>query len=133
MIKIVPPLRKYDKWGGGHFGAPRGGSTHRGIDIECPVGSMVLSPVIGLVTKFGYCYSDDLSFRYVQITNNDDLRFRFFYVNPLGNLAINDKIKIGDVLGYTQDLGERYKDITPHVHFEIKNQDGEYLDPNTFL
>jgi len=133
LIKIVPPMRYTDKFGSGHYGAPRGNKTHRGIDIHAPVNSMILSPVMGEITKQGFPYGDDLSFRYVEITTSDSLRFRFFYVKLLSSLTIGDKIQIDDVIGYTQDLNNRYEGITPHFHFEVKDEDNNYLDPNTFL
>ena len=132
MIHIIPPLRKHDKWGAGYYGAPRGGRKHRGVDVETPAGSVILSPVHGEITKFGYPYSDDLSFRYVEITNMDDLKFRFFYVKPLSTLTTGDTIRIGEPIGTSQSLDERYKDITPHIHCEIKDQEGIYYDPNDF-
>ncbi len=133
MIKTVPPMRYTDKWGSGHFGAPRGNKTHRGIDIHTPVNSMILSPVIGEITKQGYPYADDLSFRYVEITTSDNLRFRFFYVKLLSSLTIGDKINIDDVIGYTQSLNERYEGITQHFHLEIKDDENTYLNPSDFF
>jgi len=117
--------RKSDKWGQGHFGAPRGDRKHNGIDYACLEGSEILSPVDGQVTKHGYPYADDLSFRYVQITNGER-KHRIFYVDPI--LPIGRIIKEGDVIGTAQDLEQRYPEITPHIHYEIMIGD-KYLDP----
>jgi len=38
-------IRKKDKWGQGHFGAPRGSRKHNGIDITTQLGTPVLSPI----------------------------------------------------------------------------------------
>jgi len=128
MKALIPTelsKRISDKWGAGHFGAPRGNHTHHGIDYQCPAGSEVLSPCEGEVTKLGYAYPDDLSFRYVQITS-DGKDHRIFYVEP--SVFIGDAISVDQVIGTAQDLTDRYPDITPHVHHEIKVGD-EYIDP----
>ena len=131
-MEIIPPIRQADDFGSGEFGAPRGYGTHRGVDPACYPGSLVLSKMPGKITKFGYPYSDDLSYRYVQVTTEDDLDFRYFYVEPNPDLAIGDIIRTGAVLGVVQDIGKRYPGITGHFHFEVKQGD-DYLDPTDFL
>jgi len=134
MIKITstsePELRKPDKWGSGHFGAPRGKRVHHGIDYQASKGSLVHSNVSGKVTKLGYPYADDLSYRYVQVTTEEGLDYRFFYLEP--SVVISDLIATGDILGIVQDLGARYEGITPHFHFEVKHGN-EYLDPADYF
>jgi hypothetical protein len=41
MITIIPPIRGFDKYGSGAFGASRGGRPHKGDDIACYKGSAV--------------------------------------------------------------------------------------------
>ena len=118
--------RTSDKWGAGYFHAPRGDRKHNGIDYACLAGSKILSPCDGKVTKLGYPYADDLSFRYVQITNGNK-NHRVFYIEP--TVELGAKIKEGDVIGIAQDLEERYPDITPHIHYEIKSLDGKFENP----
>lgn len=130
MIKLIPPKRRPDNFGSGHFNAPRGDHFHNGEDLAAWVGSIVLSNIAGRVTKIGYPYGDDLSFRYVQVTSGSGLDYRFFYVNP--SVKVGDNIKVDDELGTVQDLNKRYDGITPHIHFEVKKS-GEYLDPNDYL
>ena len=129
MKAIIPTkLRKRisDKWGSGHFGAPRGDRTHNGIDYICPKDSPVLSPCDGKVTKLGYAYADDLSFRYIQITNGTK-NHRIFYVTP--DVELTSEVKEGDIIGLSQDLAGRYPEITPHIHYEIKSLDGKFENP----
>lgn len=131
MIKVVPPQRKTDKWGSGEYKASRGNRLHNGIDIEVPENSKVLSNTSGVVSKLGYTYKDDLSFRYIEITTRDDLRYRFFYVLP--SVSLGDKVKKESVLGASQRLEDRYPGITPHIHFEVKTKNGMFLDPNEYI
>lgn len=118
-------IRKNDSWGSGAFGASRGGRKHNGVDLVVATGSAIKATFSGTVTKIGYPYGDDLSYRYVQITNSGyDLRI--FYVDPC--VSVGDEVTPETVIGKSQDLNRRYNGITPHVHFEIK-RNGEYVDP----
>ena len=119
-------LRKCDTQGCGHYGASRGTRKHNGVDVLREPGITLYSPVAGVVTKLGYTYSDDLSFRYVEVTSAG-YRFRFFYVYPA--VELGDSIKAGALIGTTQDLTARYAGIGNHFHLEIKSPDGAFVDP----
>ena len=121
--------RGSDAFGAGYYGAPRGRRIHNGFDLLCGAGDLVCSPIAGTVTKVGYPYGDDLSFRYVQVSVGV-YAFRVFYVEP--SVAVGDKVDTCTLIGSAQDLGERYEGIPNHVHLEImKGQ--EYIDPAPFL
>ena len=127
MVKLITPMRAPDNWGSGYYGASRGTRKHRGIDCACWPNSEVFSPVNGEVTKLGYAYGDDLSFRYVEITEiPSDLRWRIFYVEP--SVGLNDMVTTETIIGKSQDLRPRYKGITPHVHLGVM-RGNEYLNP----
>lgn len=119
-------LRKCDGHGCGHFGASRGGRTHNGIDLACQPKTLVYSPIAGVVSRVGYPYSDDLSYRYVEISDGH-YSFRVFYVSPL--VEVGQSVSKSSIIGEAQDLKPRYQGITPHLHLEIKNSDGEFIDP----
>lgn len=121
------PIRGADPQGAGHFGAPRGSRTHRGIDLKCEPGSHVPSPVGGEVTKIGYPYGDPNKnhIRYVQISHGD-YDFRVFYVDPM--VEVGQIIMPEEIIGVSQSLAEFYPGVTEHVHFEIK-KGSEYVDP----
>jgi murein DD-endopeptidase MepM/ murein hydrolase activator NlpD len=133
-MKIIPPLRGFDAQGSGAFGAPRGERTHSGIDFACIKGSKILSVCAGKVTKLGYPYnpSDQLRghLRYVQVTDIDGRDVRYFYINP--SVEVGDKVSTDDVLGISQDLSRIYNGITPHFHFEVK-ENGSIINPNDYL
>lgn len=127
MITVTLPHRGVDDWGDGEYQAPRGDRKHKGIDYECPVGAVIHSNVTGRVTKVGYPYSDDLSFRYVEVTDTDQQRHRYFYVYPLVNKG--DAVDEGDSLGLSQDISGRYSDpdkkpMKNHVHYEVLTEHG---------
>ena len=125
-------VRGKDCHGYGHFGAPRGGRMHNGIDVLAYPNQEVVALSDGLVTKIGYAYSDDLSYRYVQVEVGP-YNQRYFYVDPNGFVGVGDKVKCGDVLGVVQDLCCRYGGIESHIHFEVKDSKGGVIDPNKYL
>lgn len=132
-MRIIPPLRISDKHGEGHFGAPRGNHKHRGEDIACYKGSIVLSISRGVVTKIGYPYdpNDPIKghLRYVQVSL-DGLDYRYFYIES--SVSVGDIINVDDPLGKTAGLTKIYPGIIDHFHFEVK-QGRLYLDPTDFL
>ena len=128
MIKSIAPDRKGDCFGYGHYGASRGENrTHNGKDYACWPRSKIFSPIIGEVSKLGYPYGDDMSFRYVQITNKAGFQVRIFYVDPL--VKVGELVNGDTIIGSSQKLGERYPCITEHVHLEVKDLQGKFIDP----
>ena len=128
---VQTPIRQTDKHGSGWFGAPRGSRKHRGIDYACYPGSVVLCMVDGVVSKLGYAYADDLSYRYIEITDTAGFKARYFYVEPIHELG--DAVLAGEIIGQSQPLGTRYPGITEHVHFEVRNPDGDIIDPINYI
>ena len=130
MIK----LRGTDCHGSGHYLANRGSRTHNGIDIVTHANESVVAYEGGIVTKIGFPYSpsDDQKgmFRYVEVTNNGH-RLRYFYVGVL--VELGDAIERGQTIGWSQELESVYPGITQHVHLEIKNEAGNFIDPVEYL
>jgi len=140
---ITPPIRGYDAHGAGHYHAPRGDRLHNGVDVACYAGSVILSLTAGIITKFGRPYyyehpenhqekaKNNLS--YIEITDDEGLKFRYFYVSHQPDLTTGDEVKVNQEIGVVQDLDYIYPGITQHFHLEIKDQDGEYYDPTDFI
>lgn len=122
-------MRGRDGQGAGYFGASRGGRTHNGMDFVAVPGTPVTALSPGRVTKLGYPYADRPEFRYVEVTDRDGLRCRYFYVQP--SVTVGQSVGIGDTLGTTQMLP--YDGIEQHFHFEVMKGRGEYLDPIKYL
>jgi murein DD-endopeptidase MepM/ murein hydrolase activator NlpD len=113
------PIRKTDQHGCGEYYASRGNRKHNGIDIISEPFCEVKALADGIVTKIGYPYNPALPdkghLRYVQVSF-DDVRVRYFYVNPL--VVVGQIIRKGDVIGMQQDLTNIYPGITNHYHLE---------------
>ena len=133
MINAKLPLRECDSMGCGHYGAPRGDRTHKGIDFTCPPDYEICSKIEGEVTKLGYPYRDALEFRYVEVTSSDGYRHRYFYVEPL--VHVGDFVEEGDVVGKCQDVAGHWGGgMKNHVHYEIMvpGNDREWVDPKDY-
>ena len=135
MLKTIGPHRS-DSMGNGEFGAPRGSRTHNGIDYAVAPDAKVLAIRGGKVTKLGYPYppSDPKKgkFRYVEVTDMNDHKVRYFYTLP--TVAVGDLISMDDPIGIAQDLRDAYGDaMTPHVHVEVKDRDGKFIHPEEYL
>lgn len=122
--------RGTDSWGSGEYGASRGKRKHKGVDYVCEVGAEVYPVNTGVVTKLGYPYGDDLSYRYVQVTANG-MHYRYFYVEP--TVLLGAHVHPNMVIGTAQNLDKRYAGITPHIHLEVKDDSGEYYNPEEFV
>jgi murein DD-endopeptidase MepM/ murein hydrolase activator NlpD len=119
-----------DSRGEGDFGTKRSnGRTHSGIDIEAPIGTPVYASKSGLV----FCGNVPTGYgKYVMIYHPDGLQS--FY-GHLSNWAIVSprKIRRGEIIGFVGKTGNAaYKDMVPHLHFEIR-KDGEALDPRSLM
>ena len=137
MIKISPQLRS-GRQGDGRFGARRGSRTHNGIDYVTQPGDRICSPVAGVITKHGYPYRDDLSYRYVEITDLRYYRHRLFYTSLAPDIALHDIVTSNQIVATAQDITKRYPAKDPkdaminHVHYEIKRPDGTYMNPEEY-
>ena len=129
MIKASLPIRGSDKHGSGHYGAPRGSRTHKGIDFSCYPDTEIYPRYPGKVTKLGYPYADKLQYRYVQVTDEFGNDHRYFYVEPM--VELNQQVFEDTIIGTAQDLTKVYPGIINHIHYEIK-QDGVNINPENF-
>lgn len=120
-------LRGTDGCGDGSFGAPRGDRLHRGLDVLAEPGDAIHAACSGTVTKLGFCYADDLSYRYVQITHNTlPIVARLLYVLP--DVDVGQAVAIGDVVGTAQDIAKRYGNgMKNHCHLELQAVDNAVL------
>ena len=132
-MKVKIPMRVSDSWGQGHYGAPRSGRTHNGVDMAAPTGAEVYPVVAGIVTKHGWVSSDSKKahLRYIEVTDDNEQKHRYMYVEPIAKMG--NYVDQQHIIGKVQDLQPTYPGITNHIHYEIKLQDGSYIDPTPFI
>lgn len=131
MIKFTSEIRGQDVHGSGVWQAPRSYGKHRGVDLSILPESTVLSGTVGIITKLGYMYNDDLSYRYVEVTTPLGYRIQYCYVEPLVDLG--QTVSVDTAIGRVQDIGRRYKGITPHIHLGVKSPSGDYINPEIYF
>lgn len=132
-IHIISPTGfgiRSDPAGDGHYGAPRGGRTHEGLDFICKPGQEVIAPFTGYIDRIAYPYGDDLRWSGCVFTN-EHLTVMMFYMKP-DRKAIREEITIeeGSRIGIAQDITKKYpnRGMLPHIHLQI-----ESIDPETLL
>lgn len=121
-----------DLKGRGCFACPRDGGQrlHNGVDLLAEPKDEVSAPIPGTITKIGYPYGDDLSYRYVEITEVSGVRTRLFYVVPVEGVHVGALVKKGQVIGYMQDVTQRHgSTMKNHLHWEVYNSSGSAIDP----
>jgi murein DD-endopeptidase MepM/ murein hydrolase activator NlpD len=92
----------------------------------------VVAVMGGTVTRIGYPYADDLSYRYVEIHAPNGYTVRELYVSPGEEIVVGSQVTAGQIIGSVQDLTTRYIGITNHVHVEIRFN-GDYINPATLI
>ena len=120
MIRAILSKRLPDAYGSGEYGANRGSRKQNGIDYACFAGAEILSPIEGKITKLGYPYADDLSYRYVEIIGDDHLHHRVFYIEP--SVSVDDVVTRETIIGVVQDISARYTEngrMNNHIHHEL--------------
>lgn len=131
--------RGADPTGHGDYGKSRGSRKHKGFDIVSIPGEDVYTPISGFISKIGYCYSFELSFRYIEITN-DEYRWRLMYTLPKKGLFVGQRVVEGDVVSTAQDIAAYWNKgkknwqakMINHVHTQVwKN--GLLTDPEPLL
>ena len=124
-----------DAGGSGFFGARRsklvGGEfvryKHKGVDYEVIPGEEIYMPLTGKIVREARPYATG-SYSGVLIEARRG-SFKIFYFEPIKAL-IGEVVKIGSVIGYAQDISQRYEKVTPHIHFEVVSLDPEVLINN---
>ena len=109
------------------FGQSRGGGTrtHEGQDMLSPRGAPIVSPTEAIVIATG---DGDSSGKYVYTANPGGETFRYMHLDKIANLDRGDKLQVGDYIGTVGDTGNA-PDGVYHLHFEIRDEENEPLDP----
>lgn len=134
MLNYKQGLRGCDAWGCGNYNAPRGNHKHKGLDFKIAPNGVVYAPFPCKVIRHGFPYSDDYSFKLIEIQGLDgykDYTAKLMYVKDLPELGTIFKEK--QEICKADDLSRRYDSkMTNHVHFELYAK-GVLLNPEIFF
>lgn len=107
---------------------------HNGVDIGCPIGSEILSPVNGEVKNV----YDHIAGGKTVIVGDEDKRFGFCHLSRIF-FPKGTKITKGSIIALSGNTG---KSTGPHCHFTIKIGGkweghsyigGEFVNPENYL
>jgi murein DD-endopeptidase MepM/ murein hydrolase activator NlpD len=103
-------------------------SFHNGVDLGAMEGMAVRSVKDGKVTRMEY--QPDGYGNWVEIQHPDGTYTRYAHLSEFGNVKVGDNIGAGSVIGAVGSTG---RSTGPHLHFELRNKDGQPIDPSDLL
>ncbi|MBQ8952432.1 MAG: M23 family metallopeptidase [Eubacterium sp.] len=106
------------------FGA-RWGTTHRGIDIPCPVGSNVIASNNGTVVHVGWYGTAGNA---VIVDCGDGLKNYYYHLSAF-KVNVGDVVTAGQIIALSGNTGNS---TGPHLHFGV-SINGQYVDPTNYL
>jgi murein DD-endopeptidase MepM/ murein hydrolase activator NlpD len=123
-------LIRCDSRGDGFFASPRNGRRlHEGIDLFARVGTPVLAARSGIVAAANRNLGMG---KYVVIRHPGNLVTIYGHLSR-AYVAKGQFLRQGDVIGAVGKTGNaRYRDIQPHLHFEVR-RNGIPQDPLEYL
>lgn len=107
----LPKQHLTDTWGG----ARSQGRSHEGIDIFAPRGTPIQATTQGIVSKVG---ENTLGGRVVVVVGPGGAGHYYAHLEDYADIAPNDWVNAGDVIGYVGDSGNA-KGTPTHVHYGI--------------
>jgi murein DD-endopeptidase MepM/ murein hydrolase activator NlpD len=115
-----------------NYGAPRGSRLHEGVDIMSDGGNVVFAVADGVLTK-RYTNTGTAGWGWTLYDDRTDTRYQYFHLTADTNaLAVNDRVSVGDVIGFVGDSGTSSGNF--HLHFEVRPDGGRRsIDPLPLL
>ena len=132
MIRPTTGGIRSDAAGDGHFGAPRGSRLHKGVDYSCYANEPVSAPMYGKIVRIAKPYRDG---RWLGVLIRNSLyEGKLFYFDPYHD-RVGSYVQSGEVIGYAQSISKKYpgQGMTDHVHWQIQDMDGVFIDPETLM
>ena len=95
---------------------------HNGVDIAVPTGTALYSAVNGTVIDSHYSTSAG---NMITIQTETGWKVTFMHMDSRV-ISQGEKVKQGQLVGYSGNTGNS---TGPHLHLEVKNAEGEYVNP----
>ena len=105
---------------------PRWGGFHNGTDFGVPVGTPMYAAKSGTVVASGPASGYGL---WIRIQTDDGYLLEYGH-NNANYVNVGDRVTAGQVIGET---GNRGYSTGPHLHFGVRNQGGQWIDPVPWL
>ncbi|XP_054245327.1 leukocyte cell-derived chemotaxin-2-like [Indicator indicator] len=119
-------VRGCDSQGCGGYNYPRGGKKHRGVDVVCEDGTVVLAPFTGRLLRQAKPYGNGNAIDDGVQLAGSGFCIKMFYIKPV---KYSGSIKKGEKIGILLPLQKVYRGIISHVHI----QNCDLTDPTPYL
>jgi murein DD-endopeptidase MepM/ murein hydrolase activator NlpD len=105
----------------------RWGRAHKGIDIAAPIGTPIVAAAAGRVSYAGW---NDGGYGYVVEVDHEDGRMTRYAHNDRILVKNGQQVNQGQQIS---EMGSTGRSTGPHLHFEVRQADGEAVNPVAFL
>ncbi len=103
----------------------RGKRKHNGLDFKAPVGTPVVMPFDGVVARVNW--STRVNGKCVEVVYKNGHVGRFLHLDRVDKGVIaGAHLAAGAAVGAVGNSG---RSLAPHLHYEIRSQPGDVLDP----
>ena len=100
---------------------------HNGVDLRANEGSSIFAPARSIVEKK---YVNSVGGKQIILFHPDqNLYTGYAHLSNTDDVNIGDELQRGSIFAYTGSTGLV---TAPHLHFVLKNSEGEYLDPESY-
>jgi murein DD-endopeptidase len=96
--------------------------SHRGMDFKVPVGTEVMSPRAGVVTRANWNWAANGNC--IEIRYDDGVLAKFLHLNE-NRVDAGDRVSAGQVIALSGNTG---RSTAPHLHYQL-DQGEKALDP----
>lgn len=106
---------------------------HAGLDIAGPEGTPILAAMDGVVSEKGLSGSLTSGYGYyIAVKHNDGSISETFYAHlrELPDIAVGTPVKAGQVIA---SMGSTGGSTGPHLHLEVKDANGQVIDPESVM
>jgi murein DD-endopeptidase MepM/ murein hydrolase activator NlpD len=125
LTNPVPGARVTLGWGKARH--PRTGEVfhHDGIDLAAPSGTPVLAAADGTVVHAVVDHGSDPRGRWLTLRHAGGTVTYYGHLHQI-NVAVSQEVRRGDTIA---TVGSTGYSTGPHLHFEVRGEDGEATDP----
>jgi murein DD-endopeptidase MepM/ murein hydrolase activator NlpD len=96
--------------------------SHKGMDFKVPVGTEVMSPRAGVVTRANWNWAANGNG--IEIRYDDGVLAKFLHLNE-NRVAVGERVSAGQVIALSGNTG---RSTAPHLHYQLDRGD-KALDP----
>lgn len=105
---------------------------HEGVDLSAPLGTPIYAPADGVVITVASGASEG-DYVVIEHTLSDGSVFHTYYLHQyMDQIPVSEgqEVTAGNVIGHVGNSG---RSTGPHLHFEVRDPEGNTLDPMAWL